>query len=185
MIYKDNPGILELIENTNNKNNKLNDLQNDSKDLHYRIKLLQKDNSNEELLEKLRKDLLENRNNYKETEEEYKVLINMDEWKGYDNINTKLIKTKELNKEILKSKIGIDFGLYERVMECIILQFGDVIERHMCDPNEYHDGDYCGFNRQPSLHKMNIMGHRARILPFKSFRLNPCVTTPYNADYDG
>jgi len=66
----------------------------------------------------------------------------------------------------------------------IVLRYGDVIERHMCDENEYHTGDYVAFNRQPSLHKMNIMGHRARIFPNKCMRLNVCVTSPYNADFD-
>ena len=30
-----------------------------------------------------------------------------------------------------------------------------------------------------------MMGHRIRILPYSSFRLNLSVTTPYNADFDG
>jgi DNA-directed RNA polymerase II subunit RPB1 len=66
----------------------------------------------------------------------------------------------------------------------IVLRKGDIVERHMCDPNGVHNGDYVAFNRQPSLHKMNIMGHRARIFPNKCFRLNVCVTSPYNADFD-
>jgi len=32
---------------------------------------------------------------------------------------------------------------------------------------------------------MSMMGHRIRILPYSSFRLNLSVTTPYNADFDG
>jgi DNA-directed RNA polymerase II subunit RPB1 len=47
------------------------------------------------------------------------------------------------------------------------------------------NGDFVLFNRQPSLHKMSIMGHRARILPYSTFKLNLSVTTPYNADFDG
>lgn len=66
----------------------------------------------------------------------------------------------------------------------IVLRRGDIVERHMCDPNEVHTGDFVAFNRQPSLHKMNIMGHRARIFKNKCFRLNVCVTSPYNADFD-
>ena len=46
-------------------------------------------------------------------------------------------------------------------------------------------GDLVLFNRQPSLHKMSMMGHRVRILPYSTFRLNLSVTTPYNADFDG
>lgn len=41
------------------------------------------------------------------------------------------------------------------------------------------------FNRQPSLHKMSIMSHRVRVLPWRTFRFNECVCTPYNADFDG
>lgn len=59
------------------------------------------------------------------------------------------------------------------------LSYGDVVERHTCD------GDYVIFNRQPSLHKMSMMGHRVRVLPYSTFRLNLSVTTPYNADFDG
>jgi DNA-directed RNA polymerase II subunit RPB1 len=48
------------------------------------------------------------------------------------------------------------------------------------------DGDPVLFNRQPSLHRMSIMCHRAKILKQgKTFRLNLSCTTPYNADFDG
>ena len=30
-----------------------------------------------------------------------------------------------------------------------------------------------------------MMGHRVRVMPFSTFRLNLSVTTPYNADFDG
>jgi len=54
-----------------------------------------------------------------------------------------------------------------------------VVERHIVD------GDYVVFNRQPTLHRMSMMGHKIKILPYSSFRLNLSVTTPYNADFDG
>lgn len=41
------------------------------------------------------------------------------------------------------------------------------------------------FNRQPSLHKLSIMCHRAKIRPWRTFRLNECACNPYNADFDG
>ena len=53
------------------------------------------------------------------------------------------------------------------------------MERHL------NDGDFVLFNRQPSLHKMSIMGHRIKIMPYSTFRLNLSVTSPYNADFDG
>ncbi|XP_071838270.1 DNA-directed RNA polymerase II subunit RPB1-like isoform X1 [Apostichopus japonicus] len=59
------------------------------------------------------------------------------------------------------------------------LQCGYKVERHI------HDDDVVIFNRQPSLHKMSMMGHRVKILPWSTFRLNLSVTSPYNADFDG
>ncbi|KAF2353837.1 RNA polymerase alpha subunit [Trinorchestia longiramus] len=59
------------------------------------------------------------------------------------------------------------------------LREGDLIERHLMD------GDTVLFNRQPSLHKMSIMAHRAKVLPWRTFRFNECVCGPYNADFDG
>lgn len=59
------------------------------------------------------------------------------------------------------------------------LQVGYKVERHL------RDGDIVVFNRQPSLHKMSLMGHRVKIMPWSSFRLNLSATTPYNADFDG
>ncbi|MEM5801975.1 MAG: DNA-directed RNA polymerase subunit A' [Candidatus Aenigmatarchaeota archaeon] len=56
---------------------------------------------------------------------------------------------------------------------------GYIVERHI------KDGDIAIFNRQPSLHRMSIMAHRVRVMPFKTFRLNLATTTPYNADFDG
>ena len=59
------------------------------------------------------------------------------------------------------------------------LQYGDVVYRHI------QDDDYVLFNRQPSLHKMSMMCHRAKVMPYKTFRLNVLDTPPYNADFDG
>jgi len=47
------------------------------------------------------------------------------------------------------------------------------------------NGDIVLFNRQPSLHRMSIMAHRVKVMPYKTFRLNPAVCPPYNADFDG
>ncbi len=59
------------------------------------------------------------------------------------------------------------------------LQPGYVVERHLMD------GDMAIFNRQPSLHRMSMMCHKVKVLPYKTLRLNPAVCTPYNADFDG
>jgi DNA-directed RNA polymerase subunit A' len=59
------------------------------------------------------------------------------------------------------------------------LQPGYTVERHLMD------GDISIFNRQPSLHRMSMMCHRAKIMPGRTLRLNPAVCHPYNADFDG
>lgn len=59
------------------------------------------------------------------------------------------------------------------------LKVGDVVERHL------NDGDVVLFNRQPSLHRVSIMAHRAKVMPFRTLRFNECVCKPYNADFDG
>ena len=65
----------------------------------------------------------------------------------------------------------------ESVAETV--QPGYIVERHLMD------NDIVLFNRQPSLHRMSMMAHSVRVMPWKTFRLNLCVCPPYNADFDG
>ncbi|KMZ91389.1 DNA-directed RNA polymerase III largest subunit [Plasmodium vivax Mauritania I] len=75
------------------------------------------------------------------------------------------------------NKISLKYANKRLVVEN--LQVGDVVERHLVD------GDIVLFNRQPSLHRMSIMCHKARVMKYKTFRFNECVCSPYNADFDG
>jgi DNA-directed RNA polymerase subunit A' len=59
------------------------------------------------------------------------------------------------------------------------LVMGYTVERHLLE------GDIVIFNRQPSLHRMSIMAHNVRVLPYRTFRVHPAVCPPYNADFDG
>lgn len=59
------------------------------------------------------------------------------------------------------------------------LEIGWMVDRQL------KDGDIVLFNRQPSLHRMSIMAHRVKVMPYKTFRVNPAVCPPYNADFDG
>uniref|UniRef100_A0A6C0J664 DNA-directed RNA polymerase n=1 Tax=viral metagenome TaxID=1070528 RepID=A0A6C0J664_9ZZZZ len=64
----------------------------------------------------------------------------------------------------------------------ITLSYGDIVERHIVN------GDYVLFNRQPTLHKPSMMGHKIHVLErdnINTFRLNVNVCNPYNADFDG
>jgi len=62
------------------------------------------------------------------------------------------------------------------------LSYGDIVERHIIND------DYVLFNRQPTLHKPSMMGHRVQVLncaEINTFRINVSVCKPYNADFDG
>ncbi|MFQ5870619.1 MAG: DNA-directed RNA polymerase subunit A' [Candidatus Geothermarchaeales archaeon] len=59
------------------------------------------------------------------------------------------------------------------------LEPGYLVERHL------QNGDIVLFNRQPSLHRMSIMAHFVKVLPYRTFRLHLSVCPPYNADFDG
>ena len=62
------------------------------------------------------------------------------------------------------------------------LEIGDIVERQLVN------GDIVLFNRQPSLHKLSMMGHLCHVINDPSilvFRINDNVVLPYNADHDG
>lgn len=66
--------------------------------------------------------------------------------------------------------------------EKVILAYGDVVNRQLVN------GDFVLLNRQPTLHKLSMMGHKVKVIEddnLETFRLCPNVTTPYNADFDG
>jgi DNA-directed RNA polymerase beta' subunit len=71
--------------------------------------------------------------------------------------------------------IPIDISLKKE----FALQVGDTVERQM------KNGDLVLFNRQPSLHKNNMIAKRVIIRPGKTFRFNLSSTKQLNADYDG
>eukprot|EP01138_Halocafeteria_seosinensis_P010093 gb/GECG01010307.1/.p1 GENE.gb/GECG01010307.1/~~gb/GECG01010307.1/.p1 ORF type:complete len:1523 (+),score=185.46 gb/GECG01010307.1/:1-4569(+) len=81
----------------------------------------------------------------------------------------------------IKTKSGftksLQYGDRDRMADQ--LRVGDIVERHLVDD------DPVLFNRQPSLHKMSIMCHRARVMSSRTLRFNECVCAPYNADFDG
>ena len=79
---------------------------------------------------------------------------------------------------IVKGDTGEMFNIGYMNVDNINLEYGDTVNRHLID------GDFVLFNRQPSLHRMSMMGHRIRVMEGKTFRLNVDVCTPYNADFD-
>ena len=82
-------------------------------------------------------------------------------------------------KSIKKQVDGRSTNLQFVDLNSIELEEGDVVHRHLIDD------DIVLFNRQPSLHKMSMMGHKVKVMDYNTFRLNVSVTKPYNADFDG
>ena len=58
------------------------------------------------------------------------------------------------------TKVWLKFG--DRMRMAANLRQGDIVERHL------QNGDIVLFNRQPSLHRMSIMAHRVRVMPWRS-----------------
>ena len=88
-------------------------------------------------------------------------------WRGPDALNGASMVVCP-NGDKIDLKVGDHLSM--------ILELGSEVHRHL------KDGDYVVYNRQPSLHRISLMSHKARILPFSTFRLNLSATTPYNAD---
>jgi len=79
--------------------------------------------------------------------------------------------------KILERKNGENISLRYVDRASIQLENGDIVHRHMMD------GDTVLFNRQPSLHRMSMMGHIVKVMKKgDTFRINVAVTKPYNAD---
>ena len=79
--------------------------------------------------------------------------------------------------KILERKNGESISLRYVDRASVTLEEGDIVHRHMMD------GDGVLFNRQPTLHRMSMMCHIAKIMPVgDTFRMNVADTKPYNAD---
>lgn len=95
-----------------------------------------------------------------------------DEWPGANYVYTKSKSGKE-------KRISLH-GYVDRTKMTLVK--GWMVERHLMS------GDRRNFNRQPTLHRPNIMSHEVYVYedPFRlTFGLPPDCTQPYNADFDG
>ena len=101
-----------------------------------------------------------------------------------NKINKSFLKQLVLNgpdihpgAKILERKNGESITLRYVDRASIVLEEGDIVHRHMMN------GDPILFNRQPTLHRMSMMCHIARIMTRgDTFRMNVADTKPYNAD---
>lgn len=58
------------------------------------------------------------------------------------------------------------------------LELGWTVERKL------QDGDPVMINRQPTLHRGSMMTMKAKVMPFKTIRINLAATGSFNADFD-
>lgn len=85
-----------------------------------------------------------------------------------------VIRKTMINGKAITQKI--DLRIRKKTIK---LDYGNIVHRHL------QDGDPILFNRQPSLHKPSMMGHKVRVAKMdnvNSFRMNVSTTEPYNAD---
>lgn len=81
-------------------------------------------------------------------------------------------------KFIIRNRGRIDLR-YQPKTSSLQLQRGDIVERTIVD------GDVVVLNKQPTVHKTSMMGHRVKVHPWSTLRLNISCLSPYNADFDG
>lgn len=93
--------------------------------------------------------------------------------KAYPGANFVIRKTMVNGKPITQK---IDLRIRKKTIK---LEYGNIVHRHL------QDGDPILFNRQPSLHKPSMMGHKVRVAKtdnVNTFRVNASVCAPYGAD---
>lgn len=103
--------------------------------------------------------------------------FNIERLQKYVNIGTNPKGIDQTGAKYITKSNGTLLDL--RFTKDPILEIGDIVDRHMMD------NDLVVFNRQPTLHRMSMMGHKVKIMNKSTFRMNLSATTPYNADYDG
>ena len=60
-----------------------------------------------------------------------------------------------------------------------VIDTGDILQMHLMK------GDWVVMNRQPTLHRLSMMGFRVVPQDVKTFKVSLAVTKPFNTDVDG
>lgn len=105
-----------------------------------------------------------------------------------ENIRAMILTGPE--RKTLASPTGANYAIRAdnrriRLSEMNLETVAEMLEPGWIVDRQLRTGDIVLFNRQPSLHRMSIMAHRIVLMDGKTFRLNPAVCPPYNADFDG
>lgn len=107
-------------------------------------------------------------------------IIDFSRYKFYKGIDYKL-KDGDIivRKSLIENKEEKIVYKEEYTRLNLNLQEGDVINRKL------QDNDWIVLNRQPTLHKASMMGHKVKIVSTNTIQMNVAACGPYNADFDG
>lgn len=108
------------------------------------------------------------------------VINGVEKWPGASAIENENGQTINLLNKSLEDRIALANQLLAPTNNTSSGLRNKKVHRHLAN------GDVVLMNRQPTLHKPSIMGHRVRVLPGeKTIRMHYANCNTYNADFDG
>ncbi|KAI0876332.1 DNA-directed RNA polymerase I subunit RPA1 [Hypoxylon argillaceum] len=108
------------------------------------------------------------------------VINGIDKWPGAAAIENENGQVINLKNKSVEDRVALANQLLAPSSHHYSRMGGKKVHRHL------GNGDVVLMNRQPTLHKPSIMGHRARVLPGeKTIRMHYANCNTYNADFDG
>lgn len=93
--------------------------------------------------------------------------------------------------ELFKLKISrkiIEIGRFKKINDAIdfidnCIEVGNPILFNICE--EIAVDEVCILNRQPSLHRLSLLGYKVKVTLEKVIKIHPLSCPPFNADFDG
>jgi len=93
--------------------------------------------------------------------------------------------------ELFKLKISkriIEVGKFKKINNAIdfvdkCIENGDLVLFDICE--KIASDEVCLLNRQPSLHRLSLLGYRTKVTTEKVIKIHPLSCPPFNADFDG
>lgn len=108
------------------------------------------------------------------------VINGVDKWPGASAIENENGQTINLRNKSQEERIALANQLLAPTNPTSTGLRNKKVYRHLAN------GDVVLMNRQPTLHKPSMMGHRVRVLPGeKTIRMHYANCNSYNADFDG
>lgn len=108
------------------------------------------------------------------------VINGVDKWPGAFAIENENGQIVNLRNKSVDDRISLANQLLAPTNTNAARTRNKKVHRHLTN------GDVVLMNRQPTLHKPSIMGHRVRVLPGeKTIRMHYANCNTYNADFDG